>query len=43
MIGVIIIFLLMVAGAVYLWQKQQEQRAQQIPYIPSDSSTTTVQ
>lgn len=40
MIGIGIILIVMIMGAVYLWHKQQEKRVQMLPYIPDDSSTT---
>lgn len=42
-IGVIIILLLMIAGAVYLWRVEQAQKDTPVSQLPSISSTTTVQ
>ena len=42
-VGIIIILLLVIAGAVYFWYARQEQKTDTVPYIPGDSSTTTGQ
>jgi hypothetical protein len=40
-VGVIIILLLMLAGAIYFWSARQDSRTDSIPYIPGDTSGTT--
>ncbi|HTR18568.1 MAG TPA: transmembrane domain-containing protein [Candidatus Paceibacterota bacterium] len=42
-VGIVIIFLLMIAGAFYFWDARQHQKVDTVPYIPGDSSTTTGQ
>jgi hypothetical protein len=42
-VGIFIILLLMIAGAVYFWYARQNQKVDTVPYIPGDSSTTTSQ
>ena len=40
-VSIVIILLLMIAGAVYFWYARQEQKVDTVPYIPGSVSTTT--
>jgi len=40
-VGVIIIVVLMLAGAVYFWYARTSQNAEALPYIPGDVTSTT--
>jgi hypothetical protein len=42
-VGIVIILLLMVAGAIYFWYARQDQKVDTVPYIPGSTSTTTAQ
>jgi hypothetical protein len=42
-VGIIIILLLIIAGAVYFWFERQDQKVDAVSYIPGDSSTTSAQ
>jgi hypothetical protein len=40
-VGIIIILLLLIAGAIYFWYARHDARTDSVPYIPGDSSTTS--
>ncbi|HEV3244993.1 MAG TPA: hypothetical protein VG102_01405 [Candidatus Paceibacterota bacterium] len=42
-VGIVIILLLVIAGAIYFWNEQRNHRAEALPYIPGSSSTTNAQ
>lgn len=42
-ISIVIILLLMIAGAVYFWNVQEQRKSETLPYIPGSTSTTTAQ
>jgi hypothetical protein len=42
-VSIVIILLIMIAGAVYFWYARQDQKADTVSYIPGDSSTSTPQ
>ena len=42
-VSIVIILLLMIVGAVYFWYARQDQKVDTVPYIPGNSSTTSVQ
>jgi hypothetical protein len=42
-VSIVIILLIMIAGAVYFWYARQEQKTDVVPIIPAGTSTTPTQ